>query len=746
MLSAVAGETTANRLDWQGKSPGSHAGSAGRRTDLGGFLSILTRYKWSILAATLAGLALGFIALSLIQPVYVATGAVFVDPRSRKIVTDDVVQGGLGADAALVESQVAIIGSESVLKRVVAAERLAEDPEFAPEPQTGWLADLKAVIRGPRATAAPEILAVENLARSVSVDRAQKSYVIAVSVATGSAEKSARLANAIIAAYTADQMDAKTSEARRANSLIDGRLGELREQVRRAETRVDEFKKANKILTSEGGFVSEQQLGKLNAELATARAVAAEANARYEQVQNAGRNSAAENLPEAVKSGLLQRLREQLAQVSRREAALAGQLRDRHPVLIEVRSQLEELRGQINSELKRVAAAAKGEQSIARARERELARAIDTAKEEVARTATAQIKLRELEQEVALSRELLGAFLARAKETQEQVNLSTPEARIISEATLPTKPAHPIPMLILTLGLLGGLGAGLARALIADAFRERAVNPGEAGATLHAPEPSGSAPERQAAGLALPAFGTAFGSGRVGALVGRLSRNDGHTFADVLSAVTADPASNTPPGRYRAAIGRLLQSVRSRMRDGVAPIVAVGAARTGTGASSTALALAYRAALDGETVLLVDATSSDTHLSEIFAKSFTAESIAVLDDKDSLMRITTRDARSGLTFLPIALADLRTFKITQRRRFATGLKALAADFDLVVVDAGNIAADEAAAALADTAADILIVTRPGAPRTEAGAVDALVSMFPAGRARTVSVGLNTGAI
>ena len=40
--------------------------------------------------------------------------------------------------------------------------------------------------------------------------------------------------------------------------LIDSRLGELRTQLRRAETRVDEFRKANKILTSEGGLVTDQ--------------------------------------------------------------------------------------------------------------------------------------------------------------------------------------------------------------------------------------------------------------------------------------------------------------------------------------------------------------------------------------------------------------------------------------------------------------------------------------------------------
>ena len=73
--------------------------------------------------------------------------------------------------------------------------------------------------------------------------------------------------------------------------MIDSRLGELREQVRRAETRVDEFRKANRILTSEGGTVGEQQLTRINSELINARTQAAEAKARLDEVTAAARDA-----------------------------------------------------------------------------------------------------------------------------------------------------------------------------------------------------------------------------------------------------------------------------------------------------------------------------------------------------------------------------------------------------------------------------------------------------------------------
>ncbi len=675
--------------------------SSDRSTNLSGFLAILARYKWSLLAAPLAGLALAMMVLSTLQPVYTASGAVFVDPRSRKIVTDEIIQGGFGSDASLVESQVSIIVSDSVLSRVVETENLQDDTEFASEAQTGWLAQIKDMIRGPRPVSDLKTQALESLARIVRVKRPAKSYVLEVEASTTSPAKSARIVNAVLAAYIEDQTSAKSDEAKRANTLIDARLNELRQRVRAAEERLDSFKRENRIVVSEGGIVTEQQLGKLNIELATARSVSAEAKARFEQAQAAIRAGDPDNLPDAIKSALIQKLREQYSQVARREAALSAQLQGRHPVLIDIRSQVKELKAQIAAELKRVAAGARNELQIASAREREILKAIETTKTEVNRSNTAQIRMRELEQDLSSSREILGAFLARAKETLEQANLSAPEARIITPAGVPTRASFPSPMLILALGLLAGLGAGIARALLGDA-----VNP------VAAPRPpvsghSGTPPRATLPVIAVPSLAGRL-RGRLGSLRGKSGTTD---FADIL-AVAGDPSGGGSP-RYRQAILRLLGSLSADPQRERAHIVLVAGARRGAGASSTALALAYTAALGGERTLLVDATSTDADLSAIFAPSVDPGTPVVLDNRDDLARITTRDVRSGLAFLPIALADIRRLKLAQRRRLAAGLGALARSYDLLFIDAGALLDDEAASALLPLADQILFVADAG---------------------------------
>jgi polysaccharide biosynthesis transport protein len=673
-------------------------------TDLGGLMAILSRNARSILLSTLAGLGLAILYLTMATPIYESTVTVLIDPRSRKIVSDEVVQGGLGSDLVLVESQVPIITSDTVLRRAV--QKLAADPEtdFRPQPVVpGMVEKLKELVRGPRPVVDPELAAVEELAKSVIVKRAQKTYVVDIQVSSSSPLKAALAANAIADAYLADQTAAKTEEAQRANKLIDARLGELTAQVRRAETRMDEFKKANRILNSEGGVLNEQQLGKLSAELASARAVAAEAKARFEQTSAAAKGKASvESLPEAMKSPVIQRLRDQYTQVARREAALNSQLQARHPVLIEVRSQLNEIKSQIAAEMARVSQGSKSEYAVAAAREKELVRIIESAKEDVARTNTAQIKLREIEREADASRGLLQAYLARAKETLEQSNTSTPEARVISTATVPSRPSKPGKLLITSLALLGGLGLGIARALATDHF-DGAIRT--------------SAGINRAAGLSpIAELPNLAGRSLVQRLRDRLaSRSAAHIeaagFSELLLAIGDTDGRNEP--RFRQAVLRLLARIKADVPAGEPLTVLLGGAHKGAGTSATALAIGYAAALSGDRVLLVDASSTDAGLSEVFAKTLRQDEAIVLDRKEHLKRITSQDANSGLSFLPIALADLRHLKADQRRRLAAGITSMSLDYDLVLIDGGPLLDDESALSLLPATDRILLVAKAG---------------------------------
>lgn len=663
--------------------------------DLGELFATLRRYAIRIVAATLLGLGLGLAYLLTAKTIYTAHTALYIEPKARTLVTTQNSQDIYGPDQGLVDSQAAIIGSEKVLRRVVEKLSLTTDPDFVWTGGPGPLGRLRAMLGTERPRPGVEDQALQSLAKAVRISRAPKTYVIDVEANALSPAKAAQLANAVAEAYLDDQKAAKSEEARQANALIDARLGELKTQLQAADTRVDRFKRANRILSSDGGVVTEQQLTKLNGELITARSLSAEAKAKHDQILLALEDrDGIETLPDAVKSSLVQRLREQYAQVARREAALNTQLGPRHPVLIDVRSQLSEVETQIRAELKRVAKAASSEYEIAASRERELEKSLEQTKAEVSQSNTAQIKLRELQQDADSTRELLGAFLARAKETQEQVNISTPGARVISPATPPVAPSQPFGLLVISLALVGGLGFGLASALVSDLIDRRVRTRQDvvkaAGFDIIEALP------------ALPKSTVWFGGG-------------GQTSTKYLSLFAAlEPANTGKPGSYRKAVLALLSRLRLANANKTAPVILVCGTEAGAGTTTTTLALARAAVMQGDTVLVVDATSSDTELSQAYAATLQQDNVIVLDNPEHLRGILRHDVASGLTFLPIALADLGALKVDQRRRLASGFGTLAeANYSLTFIDAGPVLNDDGGLALLPAADSVVLVTRPG---------------------------------
>ena len=654
----------------------------------------------SIILLTLltSSLGLGYIAMA--KPQFTASSAIFVDPRARRIVSEDVAPAGFGTDTALFETQVSIIGSDTILRRVVRSEKLDQDREFVASARSGVLASVSDLVRGPRAVADPVDQAVEMLARAARVRRAQNTYVVAVDVTTGDAIKSAKLANAILKAYQDDQAAAKADVAARTNAAIDGRLDELKTQVRSAEIKVDAFRRESRIVTSEGGLLNEQQLTKLNTELAAVRSQVAASKARLDEMTaTLRRGISPEALPEAMASPVVQRLREQLTSAQRREAALSSQLQPRHPVMADAAAQVASVKSQIAAELRRIAEQAQNDYQLTAGREREILKTLGESQREVSETTTAQIQLRELEREADASREVLRAFLARAKETQEQQNLNVTDARVISPASVPPRSSSPNIPLVLALAALAGLGLGTAHAVLA----------GGPGAAASAMPRSSQRQLQERDAPALLAFGSIASPHRRGRLSvlrgGDADTNPAHVLAALSKPGSADA--------YKTSIERMAERLRDLAPVGGTQVLLLVSETRGTATSHSALAVAYARARAGERVLLVDAASGHPALSLEFAGELQQDEPCQLDSKDHLAAITSHEAESGLTFLPIALAELRTLTPGQRRRLATGLAHLAADYDMVVIDGGGLDDDAPIALLAELTTTVVVPSHSG---------------------------------
>jgi uncharacterized protein involved in exopolysaccharide biosynthesis/Mrp family chromosome partitioning ATPase len=663
--------------------------------DLRGVLRVLARRRATVLVVLGLTLAAAAAFTLLVPPLYTAGTQVLIDPRDRRVLQTEVTPTGLG-DAGLVESQVRIVTSAPVLRRLAAAMNLADDPEFGRPGPSGFTARLRGLLR----LGTPELTEndlLERISRRVSVRRAERTYIMDIRVSSRDPAKAARLADELTAAYLAEIGEAAVSTTRRTTGALTSRLDELRENLRQAENRAQAFRARNAIVGAGGATVTEQQLTDLNGRLVLARARVAELASRVAEAQRLlGRGGADTGaIPEALQSPVIASLRSQLAEISRREAELGNQLGPRHPAVVDVRAQLGNVRRLIGEEVRRIAEGARNELAAARANERSLAGDLDRLQQRTLDTNQASIELREHERAVEAARQLYEAFLNRSLQTSEQERIDATPARVVAAAVVPTEPSFPPRLLVLALALFGGLGIGVAAALVREHLDDTFRSAGQL---------------RRIAGLDLLAA------------VPRARRPG----ADVVE----EPSSGFAVG-VRALRDELRGPAGARPRS-----LLLASAQPGEGKTTIALNLALAAAVEGERVLLIDVDAARRALTRLIAPEAEVGAAAVLAGDLPLAAALVRDPRSDLHALPLEAGAPRL----SRTDLARLVDAAKDGFDLVVLDGPPLLADHAARAAAETADVIVLVVRAGSTRH--GEVLEALQVLRAPRARLAGAVLN----
>src|SRR5262245_2686017 len=241
---------------------------AAGRFNLREYLNFAWRHWKFIGAVACLALLIAVIYLVRAHPLYTATTQVLLEPQREKAPGLDANSFDLRYDdISFVGNQLAILKSDSLLRRVAIKERLAvAPPKDAQSGQAVANADAKA---------AEEKLIQDGIDRirgALTVRRNPQSQVLDIAVTWNDPARAAELANAVADAYVVDQLDARLESAKRASGWLSDRLIELRQQLRDSEEAAAKFRK-ERGLTRSGPTVAlnEQQLADLNCKLICAR-------------------------------------------------------------------------------------------------------------------------------------------------------------------------------------------------------------------------------------------------------------------------------------------------------------------------------------------------------------------------------------------------------------------------------------------------------------------------------------------
>ncbi len=438
------------------------------------------RHRWCFALTALACLAIGLGLKLASRPVYLSTAQLIIDPRELQGVNNGATPKADNADVteAVIGNEMAVLKSNVLLSALIDKDSLLDDPEF--QPRSSLLSGLRQILdeivgggAAPPSVEERKIAVIAQLEAAIAVQRRERSFEIDLSVRTQAAEKSAKLANDLVALYITQTNASSASLNARLGSALQDRLSDLQDRARQADQRVEDFRIAHHLVSTEGVLTSDLRLRSLTDQLAIAQIREDQDRAAVAEVERARDPAALGTAPEAVQSQTVTLLRGQVADAMRRRSTLAMNLGPRHPDLVAADDEVRLAQRLLDQELRRVADATKNQYGRSREKARSIRNDVDTLSEKTLNNSSAVAQLRQLEQEAEAARTLFTAFLSRSRELSEQTQVYVTNVRQIGFA-LPALSSAGLPTsLIAAASLAVGLVLGALMALLLDAWDRR---------------------------------------------------------------------------------------------------------------------------------------------------------------------------------------------------------------------------------------------------------------------------------
>jgi len=459
------------------------------------YLQLLWFRRRLIIAVTLFVAVIGFIHVNQLKSVYTANATLIVNmPETQVVDIDQVLSRSISygySDKAIAEMEV--LRSRSLAVKVIDKLRLLNYEEFNPSlhvpeesffdflkylnPKTwiprSWKKAVREAISGEVKTIPPSdeevadrtmVTAVNIFLSKLSTESIEWSNVISLKFDSLSPVLAARIANELPEAYIFDQLQAKFDATEKATAWLTDQLSGMETQVAESERAVEIYREEHGLTKGASTGIMAEQLSEINSQLIVSRAERAAAEARLLQINRlvGPDGKGIETSNEVLSSALIQQLRNQEAQVMRRLSELSIEYGPRHPRMLQVNAEIEDIRQRIDTEISKITQGLENEVEVARTRERSLEDSLREAELQSGAQNREAVQLRALEREAAANRVLYETFLNRFKETSSTQGIASSNARVISTAEVPTSASYPNRqrsfMIIFILGFMAACG------------------------------------------------------------------------------------------------------------------------------------------------------------------------------------------------------------------------------------------------------------------------------------------------
>lgn len=446
-------------------APGNEGESVARDTHLWDYLHVLLRRRKLILAVFLTLTAHAAFKTYMTRPVYEASSKVLIERTAPSVLNFKEVaetNAGFWGDDYY-QTQYKILQSRALARKVIEAMDLFQDPEFGgPRPA----AEVQKALAAPPGESGLVEGTIDGFLGRLKVQPIKNSQLVSVGFEAFRPELAARVANKTAQLYIQQSLEFRYQISSEAGTWLGTQIDEQRKKVEAAEIALQSTKEELGIVNmEEKQTLLQQKLSELGTALTSLKTARLEKEALYNQMKSAPRP---DELPEVMRSGLVQSLRIELTTLERQETQLLERYLPGHPEVVKVHNQIVETRGKVQSEAQRVIRSTENEWKALAAQEQSVAAALEQAKSEALELSRRVIPYETRKREVDANKEVLNGLLSRHKQTDVAQELKSSNIRILDAAVTPGSPVRPQRRRDITMGMLLGLALGIGVAFFLD--------------------------------------------------------------------------------------------------------------------------------------------------------------------------------------------------------------------------------------------------------------------------------------
>ncbi len=638
--------------------------------DLHQLFGVIRRRANVILGCVVLGTVLATVWIFQLTPRYTAEATVMLDTRKNQMVDFTSLMAGLSGDQSVVRSEMEILKSRALAEKVAEKLKIDEWPEYNPSLRRpgffdALLSPFAWVTNAIRSlTTSSSAAALDNEARTrdrkaaevtLLMDRMEitndgRSYLIKIHAQSTNRNAAALIANTYVDFYLLDQIEAKFDAVKRATGWLNDQLDQLRQKVRDSERAVEVYKDQNNLTqTTKGTTLSEQQMSELNSQLILATADRAQKESNLAQIRSGSDSAAVMNSP------LVEKLRADEADLRHKKAELSNRYQPSHPTMVNLQSQIEEIKRKIDDEAGKTVRGLQGDVNAARAKENSLRDQLGSLQKNANQEGKLDVTLRELQREADANKLLYESFLTRFKQTSSEEDIQQADARLVSSALPPRIPSFPKKTVLVGFSFLVSLLVGAAAAFIL----ERLDN--------------GFRSAEQVEKL--------LGVSTLGLVPGV-----------VRQELPQDVVVKRPTSQYSEAIRSIRTALRYSDVDNPPKVVLITSSLSGEGKTVFAGSLARSVARSGGKSLLVDCDLRRPSVAKLLGVNGEPGMLDVFAENANIDALIRVDEESGMHYIPSKGGTANPQDLLSSQQMRSFLERMRARYDLIVLDAPPVLA------------------------------------------------------